>query len=264
MDAQWQAMMLEMGLSNSELIALTFVGFATSILSAIVGMAGGVTLLTVMLLFFDPLIAVPLHGAVQLVSNSSRAVIQRKHIRWELIWRYGLCLLPLGFLGLELSQQLPPAVTKALIGVFVLIATWMPRLLLIGTHPEDSDPKGRFILMGAATGFLNPTIGATGPLIAPFFLNLGLTRFALIGTKATCQALGHIAKIIIFGVVGFAYTQYAPLLVALCASVVVGTMVGSRMLKRVNETWFIRLYKGVLTVIALHLVIGPLIDKVFV
>ena len=42
-------------------------------------MAGGITLLSVMLLFMEPLIAIPIHGAVQLVSNSSRAVIQREH-----------------------------------------------------------------------------------------------------------------------------------------------------------------------------------------
>lgn len=246
----------ELGLSGGEFLALTLVGFASSILSAVVGMAGGITLLSVMLLFYDPLIAIPLHGIVQLVSNSSRAIIQRRHLRWDLIWRYGVLLFPLGFVGVEISQQLPPAFTKGLIGVFVLFATWMPKLLLLGTHPEDSDPNRRFFLLGGAAGVLNTTIGATGPLIAPFFLNLGLTRFALIGTKAGCQALGHIAKIIIFGVVGFVYSDYFPLLVALCGSVIVGTLVGSRLLGQVNETWFVRIYKAVLTVVALYLVIG--------
>ncbi|MCH7869577.1 MAG: sulfite exporter TauE/SafE family protein [Myxococcales bacterium] len=241
-----------------ELLTLAAVAFATSILSAIIGMAGGITLLAVMLLFFDPLIAIPLHGVVQLVSNSSRVVIHRPHLRWDLIWRYGVLLLPMGFVGVEISQQLPPAFTKGLIGVFVLAATWAPKLLLLGAHPEDSDPKRRFLLLGGAVGVLNTTIGATGPLIAPFFLNLGLTRFALIGTKAGCQVLGHLAKLVIFGVVGFAYLEYAPLLVALCLSVVVGTLVGSKLLNRVNERWFVRLYKTVLTVIAIYLVVGEI------
>jgi uncharacterized membrane protein YfcA len=222
-------------------------------------MAGGITLLSVMLLFYDPLIAIPLHGVVQLVSNSSRVVIHRAHLRWDLTWRYGLLLFPLGFVGVAISQQLPPSFTKGLIGVFVLAATWAPKLLLLGAHPEDSDPKRRFILLGGAVGVLNTTIGATGPLIAPFFLNLGLTRFALIGTKAGCQALGHLAKFAIFGVVGFAYLDYAPLLLALCLSVIVGTLAGSKLLNRVNELWFVRLYKTVLTLVALYLVVGELV-----
>jgi uncharacterized membrane protein YfcA len=259
LEFDWPNLLLEMGISNGEFLALFLVGFATSILSAIVGMAGGITLLSVMLVFYDPLVAIPLHGVVQLVSNSSRAIIQRQHLRWDLIWRYSALLIPLGFLGVEISQQLPPSFTKGLIGVFVLFATWAPKLLMLGTHPEDSDPNRRFLLLGGAVGLLNTTIGATGPLIAPFFLNLGLTRFALIGTKAGCQALGHVAKIVIFGVVGFVYTSYAPLLAALCVSVVFGTMVGSRILNRVNEQWFIRLYKGVLTLVALYLVVGEIL-----
>jgi len=42
------------------------------------------------------------------------------------------------------------------------------------------------------------TVGATGLFIASFFLNLGLTRYELIGTKAACQMLGHISKVIVF------------------------------------------------------------------
>lgn len=263
LEGDWQTLWFELGpelgLSGTAFLALTLVGFLTSILSAVVGMAGGITLLAVMLLFYDPLIAIPLHGVVQLVSNGSRTFIHRRHVRWPLIWRYAVLLVPLGFVGVEISQQLPPPVTKGLIGVFVLFATWTPQLLMLGTHPEDSEPKRRFLLLGGAVGILNPTIGATGPLIAPFFLNLGLTRFALVGTKAGCQALGHIAKIIVFGVVGFVYTDYLPLLIALCGSVIVGTMVGSRLLHHVNETWFVRLYKTVLTLVALHLVTGALL-----
>ena len=248
-----------MGLTNGGFLALTLVGFATSILSAVVGMAGGVTLLSVMLLFYDPLVAIPLHGVVQLVSNSSRAVIHRSHLRWDLIWRYGVLLIPAGFVGVEVSQALPPSITRAIIGVFVLFATWAPQLLLLGAHPEQSEPHRRFFLMGGATGFLNPTIGATGPLIAPFFLNLGISRFSLIGTKAACQALGHIAKIVVFGVVGFVYTVYLPLLFALAASVIIGTNVGTRILGRVNEVLFVRLYKGVLTLVAVHLIVKELL-----
>ena len=45
----------------------------------------------------------------------------------------------------------------------------------------------------------------------------------------------------------------------LCALVVAGTWVGSRLLERVNELWFTRLYKGVLTLIALQLVVRELL-----
>jgi len=240
-------------LGSLELSILCVAALATAILSAVVGMAGGITLLSVMLIFYDPLVAIPIHGAVQLVSNGSRSIIQREHIRWGIIWRYGALLFPMGFVGLELAQALPPAGARCLIGAFVLLATWAPRLLLLGTHPERADTHRRFWVLGGVVGFLNVTVGATGPLIAPFFLSIGLSRQALIGTKAACQTLGHLAKLAVFGVTGFAFAQYALPLLLLSASVVVGTWLGSRLLDFVSERWFVRLYRTVLTLIALRL-----------
>lgn len=242
-------------LDGFELSILCAVALATSILSAIVGMAGGITLLSAMLLFFDPLVAIPIHGVVQLVSNGSRTVIQRRHVEWWIFGLYAIPLLPLGFIGVGIAQQLPPAGLKCAIGVFVMLATWVPGAMLAGTHPERSSPRRRFLVLGAVVGVLNTTIGATGPLIAPFFLNLGLARQGVIGTKAACQAAGHLAKIVIFGAVGFAFVPFLLPLLLLSAVTVVGTAIGSRLLDHVNETWFVRLYKGVLSLIAIRLIV---------
>lgn len=234
---------------------LCAVGVLTAALSAVVGMAGGITLLSVMLLFFEPLVAIPIHGVVQLVSNSSRTYVQRTHVDWTILWRYCLMLVPMGFVGIEIAQALPPNVTRALIGVFVLIATWRRSWLLIGTHPERADVHRRFFILGGVVGTINMTIGAAGPLIAPFFLNIGLSRQAMIGTKAACQAVGHLVKIAIFGIAGFVFAEYAIPLALLCVSVIAGTWMGSQVLESVNERWFTRLYKGVLTLVALRLVV---------
>ena len=218
-------------------------------------MAGGITLLSVMLLFLDPLVAIPVHGVVQLVSNGSRTYIQRRHVEWWIFFRYAVPLIPMGFVGVEIAQALPPAGLKVAIGVFVLLATWARGSLLAGTHPEKASPTRRFLVLGTVVGALNTTIGATGPLIAPFFLNLGLSRHGVIGTKAACQTAGHMVKIGVYGVAGFAFTPFVVPLVLLSAITVVGTWIGSRILGHVNEVWFVRLYKGVLTVIALRLVV---------
>ncbi|MBW1844852.1 MAG: sulfite exporter TauE/SafE family protein [Deltaproteobacteria bacterium] len=238
-----------------DLAILCSVGLLTSMLSAVAGMAGGITLLSVMLLFFEPLVAIPIHGVVQLVSNSSRTYVQRKHVDWTILWRYSVMLVPMGFVGIEVAQALPPNVTRALIGVFVLIATWRRGWILIGTHPERADIHRRFFFLGAVVGLINMTIGAAGPLIAPFFLKIGLSRQAMIGTKAACQAVGHLVKIAIFGVAGFVFAEYAIPLALLSVSVIAGTWIGSQVLESVNERWFTRLYKGVLTLVALRLVV---------
>jgi uncharacterized membrane protein YfcA len=237
------------------LAILCVAAFFTAILSAIVGMAGGMTLLSVMLWFLPPLAAIPLHGAIQLASNFSRTVIQREHARYDLLWRYGLPLVPMGVLGLMTVQRIPERALEAAIGAFVLAATWRPAWLALGARLGAS-PGLRFTALGVASGFLNVTIGATGPLVAPFFLNLGMTRQAVIGTQAGVQALGHVVKILLYAGFGFAFRAQLPLLIGGGACAIAGTWVGSRLLDRISETSFRRLYKGVLTLLALQLVLG--------
>ena len=229
--------------------------FATSLMTAVVGLGGGIVLLTVMLLWFDPLVAIPLHGAVQVVSNSSRAYIHRRHVDAGILARFAVLLLPAGIAGLLLAQELPAEGIVLAIGVFVLLATWAPRVLLFGMHPDRLHPRRRFYALGGVIGFLNVTIGATGPLQGPFFLNLGLRRQAVVGNFAACQTTGHLVKIALFGAAGFAFGSYVWPLLALAGCVIAGTWVGSLLLERVNERAFTWIYRGVLTAVALRLVL---------
>lgn len=229
--------------------------FATAVLSAIVGMAGGIILLTVMLFFFDPIPAIAIHGVVQLVSNGSRTVIQRKHIEWPLVRRYSILLLPMAYMGAQVAFALPPHLTKVLIGAFVLAATWRSQWLLFGADAERLRPPERFLVLGGVMGFMSTIIGATGPLQAPFFLHLGLARQGVVGTKAACQMLSHLSKTAVLGLVGFAYFDHVALIAAMSAMVMAGTWTGSHLLERVNERHFVLLFKSTLTLIALRFVL---------
>jgi uncharacterized membrane protein YfcA len=243
-------------MSGGALAILGATCFLTSGLSAVLGMAGGIVLLSVMLLYMDPLQAVPLHGVIQLVANGSRALAQRRDVDWRIAGRYSALLLPAGFLGARVAFGLPPGLVRALIGAFALVATWRPQWVQL--QPRPGAGLGRFVWLGGAVGFLGTVIGATGPLIAPFFLNLGLARQALVGTKAACQVLGHLAKTLVFGSAGFAFGPHLPLLAALSLLAIAGTWLGTRLLDRFDEEQFQAVYKTVLTLIALRLLGGEL------
>ena len=246
-------------MGEADLAVLAFVALATSALTAVVGLGGGIILLSVMLLFYEPLVAIPLHGAVQLVSNASRTAVQRKHVQWSLLRPYALPLIPAGALGIWVAQSLPASLLRGAIGVFVLLAVWAPRALLLGLHPERVPPARRFLGLGVVIGFLNTTVGATGPLQGLFYTDLGLSRHQIIGTFAAAQALGHAIKIALFAAAGFAFAEHAVGFALLAACVLVGTLLGSRLLDRVSELRFRALYRGVLTLVALRLVIGALL-----
>ena len=74
------------------------------------------------------------------------------------------------------------------------------------------------------------------------------------GWMAGVQALGHVVKIVLYAGFGFAFREHATLLLAASACAIAGTWLGSRLLEHISETWFTRLYKTVLTILALQLV----------
>jgi uncharacterized membrane protein YfcA len=220
-------------------------------------------LLAVMLLFLDPIDAIPIHGLVQLASNTSRTVAHARVVRLDLLWPFAILLVPGALLALPLVRHAPADGLRLAIGIFVLVSTWQTRWLLLGFDPERLPERPRFALLGAVTGFLSPLIGATGPFIAPFFLGIGLTRFELIGTKAACQALTHLSKMLVFGILGFAFVAYLPLIAGMVLCVILGTALGTRVLHHVGDERFIQLYRITLTLVAIRLVWSGLPAIVF-
>src|SRR5512139_100346 len=106
----------------TQLVGIGGTVFVTAVLSGVLGMAGGIALLAVLLVYLPPLAAIPLHGVIQLVSNGSRVVVQRQHARFDWIAWYALPLIPAGLIGLRVAQALPEVLVNAAIGAVVLLA----------------------------------------------------------------------------------------------------------------------------------------------
>jgi uncharacterized protein len=76
---------------------------------------------------------------------------------------------------------------------------------------------------------------------------------SFVGTFAATQTIGHLAKIALFGLVGFSPTRYlAPAALGI-AGVVAGTHLGSRVLDRMPESRFGRLYLVAITAVSAYL-----------
>lgn len=227
-------------------LALIGLSFFTSLITATFSLGGGILMLATMALVFPPAVVIPLHGAVQFGSNSGRAVIQRKYIRWDLIVWVSLGVLVGAMVGGQFSRFVPAEALTVVIALFVLVTAWLPQPKIIGRSPAVQ------FAGGAVISALSMVVGATGPLIALFLKGLP-DRLQLVATHAMLMTIQNGIKIAVFIALGFGFAPYLPLLVAMVVAGVGGTAVGSRLLVHVPEKAFRWGFKILLTLIALDL-----------
>ena len=92
---------------------------------------------------------------------------------------------------MESANQIKVEILKPLIGIFII---WY----LFFRKSNKKNKILSFIPVGGISGISSIFIGATGPLIAPFFLNQNLSKENIIANKGACQMITHISKIPLF------------------------------------------------------------------
>ena len=238
------------GLALWSFLLLCGVSFLGSLISAAMGLGGGTLVLAAMALFLPPAVLIPVHGMVQLGSNGGRATLMRSHILLEIVPAFLLGTILGAALGVQLVVALPIALLQGVLAAFILYSTWAPKFR------AHNPSKRTFFGLGALGAFVTMFVGATGPLIAPFAAAASGQRQQVVATHAALMTLQHGLKIIAFGVVGFAFGPYLPLLAGLLGFGFAGTYLGRLLLNRLPERVFRIGLKAILTVIALRLLYG--------
>jgi uncharacterized membrane protein YfcA len=232
---------------------------ATSILSGIVGMAGGMILMALLTLLLSVPVAMLLHGVTQAGANGARAWFLRDHVRWSVLPPYllgaGACVGVFGVLALVPDRGL----VLILVGLF----PWAG-LLLRGRMRLDIERPLTAFVCGALVTSAQLLAGAAGPLLDVFFLHGRLNRHQIVATKAFTQTLGHLTKLGYYGTLlfvlgdGLEFDDRAPpwLFLAVIPMALIGTRIGTRILDRLDERQFRRASEQVILAIGTACVIA--------
>ena len=229
-------------------LAILFVATTlAAILSGVTGLAGGAVILACLAIFYEAHEALALHGLLQAVSNGLRIPLSRRHIRWDVVGRFCLLLIPGAWVGGMLFSLFDPHVVGILLGLIILFAVWAP------------PPRGRwafglngFIGLGLVTGFFSMFAGVVGPLLNPFFGMVGIKRESMVGTKSACLLALHASRVGSYtSVVGFDYLAWAPEIGLLLAAVLLGQLLAAPVSRRITDAQFERFMKVMLTALAL-------------
>lgn len=226
------------------LVATSFLG---SFISTAAGIGGGVTMLAVMAQVMPPLALIPVHGLVQLGSNVSRMTVMWKHIHWRFLGWFFLGGALGAAVGVKVVTALPTAVLQTVLGLFILYSLW-------GPMPARAEASRRGLVAGGGlTTLASMFIGASGPLAMVIVKGYDYDRFTKVGTFSGVMVIQHGLKGIVFGIAGFAFMPYVPLVAFMVAAGFLGTLVGKRVLLNQNEDRFGVILNIVLTLLALRL-----------
>jgi uncharacterized membrane protein YfcA len=222
---------------------------ATSFLSGIFGMAGGIIFMGVLTALLPVATAMILHGTVQMVANGYRAYLWRKHIHWRVFRRYALGSIAAVALLFALSWRPDKQMVYLLLGLVTLLV-WLPKSV------ADLDIQKPFQAEGA--GFvvqaLNTVAGVAGPLMDQFFVHTDLHRHEIVATKSITQVLAHFVKIIFWSVPvvlasGMQALPPAWLVLAAIPLSMLGTTLGGKVLDRMSDVNFKRGMKYLVTAV---------------
>jgi len=240
--------------------AIVGVGFASSLVSGLTGLAGGVLLLSALALLFPIEVVIPLHASAQVLANLSRVLMLRDFIEWRIWSAFNLLTIPAGLLGAYAVPYLPKELIKASVGAVILLAALYslkalmappstPKLEASAPEADELAPtleephaqvssRARYVALGATSSLLGMVVGATGPLIAPFFMIAGLKRERFIATKSACQLTVQLIKTALFAqVLSFSYMSYKEELSLALVGILTGTWVAKRLLSRLSGPW---------------------------
>lgn len=226
---------------------LSLASFATAFFGVYTGAAGGVMLLALMALTMPASALIPVHTVVMLGTGASRTFIMWRYVMHKTLLPYVVGAAIGAAAGAKVFISLPTSTLLGILGAFILLVTWLPKLGRIGAERE------RFLLLGFGATFLGMFVSATGTLLAPFVASAAPDRRNHSATLGALMITTHISKLVAFGVLGFAVGRFVPLMAAMIAAGAAGNWVGELALNRTPERRFRLILQIVLTVLALRL-----------
>lgn len=217
-------------------ILLVVATLATSLVSGVLSMAGGMILMGVFGLFLTVPTAMVIHGIAQAVSNGSRIWLHRQHIRWSVLLPYAVGSLAVLAAFVVITFVPNKGLVFILIGIFPFLAFITPKSIGL-----DIEKPVTAFTCGLLVTTAQMLAGASGPVLDIFYVQSKLSRYEILGTKAITQTLGHIIKLVYYGLfLGVSTDGEVPLWVipAVIVAALLGNYLGKLVVDRMDDAMF--------------------------
>ena len=207
---------------------------AGSFLSGVFGMAGGMVVIGVLLIYFDVATAMILFSIIQLAANGWRAFQWWSYVRWDIIWLYCLGGV-VAFAAFRLIAFIPD---KALVYLLLGLMPFAVELLPASWRP-NIEWRGVPFVTGLLTTVIQFLSGVGGPFLDIFFQKSALDRKTTLATKAIAQ-IGEprFAAVYFVSITGFGTARSSVPVLAAIALAIGGTMLAPYVIERMTDDSF--------------------------
>lgn len=218
-----------------------FIGITT-------GTVGGLLMMVVLASLFPPTASIPIHTVVQLGGNLNRTFLLWRYLIRNLIPPFLIGAIIGVFAGAQIFISLPTAILQGLLGIMMIIFTWIPTIGQFGST------RNRFAILGFFGTFLGMFVSATGGIIAPFVASVSPDRRNHVATFSVLMVIVHFFKLLAFGMLGVTMAPYLPLMLAMLASASIAIYFGNKILHKMREKNFRIIFKVTITILAIRLI----------
>ncbi|QUJ70089.1 sulfite exporter TauE/SafE family protein (plasmid) [Photobacterium sp. GJ3] len=244
--------MVDFSVSLWTILGLSGIAMLASVVAAVLGFGGGMLLIASMPVFLPAAAVIPVHGVTQMVSNVSRAFFSRRDIAWHLMPAFVTGAV-FGSLLVGLTVvQVAMAYLPLFIGAYILLNVWHQGFIQWVSRFESMLMAG-FVLSG-----LGLLVGAPGPVFHPMVMKKVDGKHQLVATTALMMTIVHAFKLLVFGVIGFAYLDQWPLLLALIVSAIAGSWLGTHIRYRTHDQLWTTVMKLLLSSLAVSMILNAL------
>ena len=232
-----------------EALFLGVLTFFTSTIAGIVGLGGGMILITVLPSFLPVNALVPVHGLTQMSSNVSRAVFGYKDVKLEVIPKFLVgSLLGVGFFA-GILYFISLTYVPLFIGVYILLSMWSNKF------NEKIERFESYYLIGFIQSGFSLVVGATGPIATTLLVKDYNDKHTVIATAAALKSITHLLKVFVFMFFGFVFWDYIGILTAMILGAVAGSWAGTKLRDKIDGKKFMMALKILLSLMAIKLII---------
>ena len=256
-----------------EIIIISFVALAASLLTFFSGFGLGTILTPFLALFFPIEVAIALTGVVHLLNNFFKIALVGKHVNWKIGLKFSITAVIGAFIGAKLLTNfnedvvlvsyslggMPFSITLLkLLVAFLILFFSLFEIIPFFRKIEFSENKS--YVGGLIIGFFGGLSGNQGALRSAFLIRYKLTKEVFIATGVLIACFIDATRLSVYyrNSANLHVEENLPLLVSAVLSAFVGAYFGSKLLKKVTLNFVQKIASVMIISIAVLLGMGIL------